>query len=120
MSRAHRAHLDRLLALARGILDDFLHGRPPDLDAFDQARDAELAALEALGDLDPDDPTIEDCRARLTELARVNDVLLTHFARLRDETRGRLMKLDRGRRGLQGYQKALPPAPKHGGRHGRG
>ncbi len=120
MSRAHRDLLDTLLALSHGILDDFLHGRPPDLDTFDQARDDTLAALEALGALDPADPTLEDCRARLTELARVNDVLLTHFAGLRDETRGRLMALERGRRGLKGYQKALPPPPKHGGRHGRG
>lgn len=120
MSRAHQVHLERLVRLGRGALDGLLRGEPPDLDAFDTERDAELTALDQLGDLDPSDPSASECRVLLRELARVTHVLLDQLSRLREDTRERLVVLDQGRRGLRGYQRALAPAARAGWRHGRG
>lgn len=116
----HLRHLDDLLQNARQVLVALKAGDAARLQALTDAREASLAALLDLGDIDPDHPQAEMCQARLEELSVLNAELTAGIDAVHAETGRRLRGVVKGRKGLNGYGDALPGRRGPGARHGRG
>ncbi|MCB9553987.1 MAG: hypothetical protein R3F65_29305 [bacterium] len=104
MSRAHLAAIDRLTGLFDDALAALRAGTAPDLQTLDREIDTHLAALGALGPIDPEGPLAARCHERLTALDAARAQVAAVLGEVRAETGRRLGRVATGRRGIGAYR----------------